>query len=253
MLEKICPVCHKAFYNSHKNVKTCSKKCGQILRYLHKKDKFEKKFIENLKQRHPDISYISGYKMQHRDNRQNIKILVQCKQTGIRYYVYDSHLRKKNWQCSICNPGSKRADIFPDDVQKYEMLNQKIKPIIFYPCKFCGKAFEQYNGSHFCSTKCRKKNKNWIKRQNKEVRIKKAKENGQYDRSITLAKLYKRDHGVCYLCGKHLILNNDYNRFDAPTIDHVIPIAKGGTNTWGNVKLACRDCNVKKGTKLLIC
>src|SRR5699024_5946170 len=136
MLEKICPVCHKAFYNSHENVKTCSKKCGQILRYLHKKDKFEKKFIENLKQRHPDISYISGYKMQHRDNRQNIKILVQCKQTGIRYYVYDSHLRKKNWQCSICNPDSKRADIFPDDVQKYEMLNQKIKPIIFYPCKF---------------------------------------------------------------------------------------------------------------------
>lgn len=96
MLEKICPVCHKAFYNSHKKVKTCSKKCGSILRFKNKEKKLEQVFIKNLEQRHPDISYISGYGMQHRNNRRNTKILVQCKKTGIRYYVYDSHLRKKN-------------------------------------------------------------------------------------------------------------------------------------------------------------
>lgn len=249
-MKKICPVCHKTFYNSHKKVKTCSKKCGSILRFKNKEKELEQAFIKNLEQRHPDISYISGYKMQHRDVRKNIKVLVQCNQTGIRFYMYDSRLRTKNWQCSICNPNASHVSIFPDDIRKYKMLNHKAKPIVFYPCEFCGKGFEQHNGSHFCSSKCRKKNKNLEKHRKKENRTKKAKENGKYDNSITLVKVYEHDHGICYLCGKHLTLNDDYNRSDAPTIEHVIPIAKGGTHTWDNVKLACRDCNVKKGTKL---
>lgn len=249
-MEKICPVCHKTFYNNHKNVKTCSRKCGSILRFHNKEKKLRKRFIENLEQRHPDISYISGYRTQERNHRKNIIILVRCNKTGIRYYVYDSHLRKKNWQCSICNPGSTHADIFPDDTLKYKMLNQKTELIIFYPCKYCGRSFEQHKGKQFCSDKCKRKWTNRLKEKKRSIRTKRAKNNGEYDTSITLAKLYKRDNGVCYLCGKHLTLTDNYNRPYAPTIDHIIPIAKGGTNTWDNVKLACRNCNVKKGTKI---
>lgn len=250
-MKKICSVCHKAFYNSHENVKTCSKKCGSILRFKNKEKKLEQAFIKNLEQRHPDISYISGYKMQHRSDRRNLKILVKCKITDIRFYVYDSHLRKKKWKCSICNPSSTHLDIFPDDLWKYQLLNQHIQTITFFPCQYCGRAFEQHNKSCFCSEECRRKYKNLSKQRKKDDRTKQAKKNGNYDKSITLAKVYKRDRGVCYICGKHLILNDDYNRLDAPTIEHVVPICRGGTHTWGNVRLACRACNNAKGTKLL--
>lgn len=125
------------------------------------------------------------------------------------------------------------------------------KAIKFLQCEYCGRTFEQHYGNCFCSEKCRKKQYNLRKRRKRSVRTKQAKRNGNYDKSITLAKVYKRDHGVCYICGKHLILNDDYNRSGAPTIEHVVPICKGGTHTWDNVRLACRACNIAKGTKLL--
>lgn len=35
------------------------------------------------------------------------------------------------------------------------------------------------------------------------------------------------------------------------TIDHYIPISKGGSNTWDNVWPLCLPCNMKKGNRLL--
>ena len=44
----------------------------------------------------------------------------------------------------------------------------------------------------------------------------------------------------CYLCGEI-----------ADTIDHVIPISRGGTNDIENLRPACYDCNMRKGSKTL--
>lgn len=45
----------------------------------------------------------------------------------------------------------------------------------------------------------------------------------------------------CYLCKKSLS--------DGYHIDHFIPLAKGGTNDPGNLRLACPHCNLSKGAK----
>ena len=34
-----------------------------------------------------------------------------------------------------------------------------------------------------------------------------------------------------------------------PSIDHVVPLSKGGTHTWDNVHLAHKRCNMVKGNK----
>lgn len=85
-----------------------------------------------------------------------------------------------------------------------------------------------------------------------------AQNNGKYDEDITLWKLYERDCGICYLCGKKCDLT-DYKKnqkgyFIAgknyPSIEHVIPLARGGTHSWDNIMLACMDCNRKKHDKI---
>lgn len=44
----------------------------------------------------------------------------------------------------------------------------------------------------------------------------------------------------CYYCNRKL---DDTNR----TIDHKIPLARGGANTPANKVLACQSCNIQKG------
>ena len=45
----------------------------------------------------------------------------------------------------------------------------------------------------------------------------------------------------CYLCGKRKKL----------TVDHFIPLSKGGTNYIDNIRPACLSCNCSKGSKVL--
>lgn len=75
----------------------------------------------------------------------------------------------------------------------------------------------------------------------------------EFDRSITLTKLTERDGAKCYICGKEC--DPDDRRWgsfgpDYPTIDCVVPLSKGGTFTWDNVRIACGECNcVRKGSR----
>lgn len=72
----------------------------------------------------------------------------------------------------------------------------------------------------------------------------------EYDVSVTINKVIKRDRGICQICGKpvdagdykHGKIGNLY-----PTIDHIIPLSLGGGHVWDNVQLAHMYCNAKKG------
>lgn len=48
-------------------------------------------------------------------------------------------------------------------------------------------------------------------------------------------KILHRDDFTCYYCKR-----------EATTVDHVIPISKGGTNEESNLVAACKTCNSAK-------
>ena len=61
---------------------------------------------------------------------------------------------------------------------------------------------------------------------------------------LTNKNLFARDRHMCLYCGDFL--------YDCElTRDHVIPVSRGGTDTWENVVTACRVCNHRKADKLL--
>ncbi|MCG0679858.1 hypothetical protein IMAU70100_01054 [Lactiplantibacillus plantarum] len=248
MYTKKCLICEKEFETPLKSTMTCSKSCASIWRYQKNRKAEDAKVAAHIESKHPEIKYISGHKPHHAGDWKSPRILLKCVRTGIRFYAYESAVRRNDWECYICHPHS-HAEIYEEDVAKWnDMINSK--PIFFKQCKWCGKTFETTSKFRcYCSKKCGKEKKNQYHTEKKSKRYERAKKNGKYE-IISLQRLYVRDKGKCYLCGKHLVLNEDYNRTDAPTIEHVIPICKGGTNTWDNVKLACRKCNDEKGTKI---
>lgn len=63
---------------------------------------------------------------------------------------------------------------------------------------------------------------------------------------VTLPKLVERDGLNCAICGLPCLYYGNYLAPLYPTIDHIVPISKGGGHTWDNVQVAHRLCNIKK-------
>jgi len=78
----------------------------------------------------------------------------------------------------------------------------------------------------------------WIDIQKDEKHVAREREKA---RALRRSGWWKQqlDIGICHYCGKRV-------GGDALTLDHVVPVARGGCSNKGNVVPACQDCNQKK-------
>jgi len=53
----------------------------------------------------------------------------------------------------------------------------------------------------------------------------------------------KRSKGICHHCGRKFPVRE-------LTMDHLVPIARGGKSTKGNVVPSCKNCNTEKKVHL---
>ena len=67
---------------------------------------------------------------------------------------------------------------------------------------------------------------------------------------ISADVLIERDGNVCHICLTEIDLSLARNNRFGATIDHVIPVSKGGADTLENMKLAHWICNIKKGNRV---
>jgi 5-methylcytosine-specific restriction endonuclease McrA len=72
-------------------------------------------------------------------------------------------------------------------------------------------------------------------------RAREAAAQGQHTKE-DVQRQYQAQKGKCYWCGKDV--SNVYH------LDHVIPLAKGGSNGPENLVIACPSCNLSKRDKL---
>jgi len=64
-------------------------------------------------------------------------------------------------------------------------------------------------------------------------------------RELRASQWWKRrcSSGVCHYCGEQVGAK-------ALTMDHLVPIIRGGVSTKGNLVPACKDCNNRKKSDL---
>ncbi len=63
-----------------------------------------------------------------------------------------------------------------------------------------------------------------------------------YAAPLTNPVLFARDDYLCLYCGQSFSPRN-------LTRDHIVPVSRGGSNTWNNVASACRACNQRKNNR----
>ena len=57
------------------------------------------------------------------------------------------------------------------------------------------------------------------------------------------SNVYLRDNGQCQYCGVAVSRSES-------TLDHVLPVSKGGKSVWENCTTACAPCNASKSDKV---
>lgn len=175
-------------------------------------------------------------------------------------------IRKGHVVCDVCvkNKQEIRERLREEEQRKAKERADEQKRQRFWACEFDQISMKQCpvcrgmfvsNRRRYCSDECAKTVAN---QKGRDRRLRKIK-NAMIDSSITLDGLIKRDGNICYLCGcecdRSDLWVNDNGIMIAgdsyPSIDHVIPLAKGGLHEWSNVKLAHRRCNYLKRDKII--
>ena len=71
----------------------------------------------------------------------------------------------------------------------------------------------------------------------------------RFRRQVTNTFLFARDGYRCQYCAR---ASHELRPRESLTRDHVVPISRGGLNTWTNVVTACSSCNTRKANHLLV-
>lgn len=68
---------------------------------------------------------------------------------------------------------------------------------------------------------------------------------------VVPAEIFDRDGWRCQFCRCKVKKPTSRGGLKEATIDHIIPLSRGGSHTEANVQAACRMCNSKKNNKLI--
>lgn len=74
----------------------------------------------------------------------------------------------------------------------------------------------------------------------------------EHERGITVIALRKRQGDNCCYCGVEMDFQRGSKGAISPfraTLEHILPISRGGGHTWQNAALACHACNTSKNNK----
>ncbi len=197
-----------------------------------------------------------------RVNNGESRITIKCTTCGNVKTLFSSTLRKShNGYCDICRKSENEKRLLNERLDRQEAKgrekrhNRKIIQLSLPMCTKCGMLIPK--GHTVCEVcKHDKLKENYRK---KDVKRRAKLREVKRDKDITLRKLYERDNGICYLCGR-VCEWSDSEYIDGafvvggsyPTVEHIKPISFGGTDTWDNIKLACHYCNSKKGNRIAI-
>ena len=109
-------------------------------------------------------------------------------------------------------------------------------------CPMCGETFLAVVAPRqiYCSVRCQWRAVNAGNHRSRARRF------GVPYEHISRRRVFERDGYRCHICGRRTRRSSRPMSPRYPTIDHLVPIAAGGSHTYDNVACACHRCNQQK-------
>lgn len=115
-------------------------------------------------------------------------------------------------------------------------------------CRVCGTAFVTLNVGITCSGGCQRQHEASMKREHEHRR--RARQKAAFVSPVYRLTVYTRDSWMCQLCGLAIDRQAVSPHPLSASIDHVIPLSKGGTHEPSNVQASHLLCNALKGDRV---
>lgn len=116
-------------------------------------------------------------------------------------------------------------------------------------CPMCAEPFTADSRSEWYCPACRPMGKKEARHHARARR--RARERGAFVERVYRKVVFERDGWRCRLCGKPVEKAAEVPDANAPTLDHIIPLAVGGAHSYANVQLAHFLCNSYKSAATL--
>ncbi len=181
----------------------------------------------------------------------------QCERCGTGYTTR-RHVNASRYCSDYCRRGgpSPRWRRAQDKLTAAATGSRGYRVIISGYCLTCGNAYTQRATSHSnvrssqrcCSTSCHLTHIGKVARATR-LRGKsrrRARQHGAFVADVDHLKVFEADGWKCHLCGKTIRQDLPPHHRMGPTIDHIVPISRGGTHEPSNVRAAHRKCNSSK-------
>lgn len=195
-----------------------------------------------------DMECAHAYRMWRNGNsskpwpRVSFEVTLTCRDCGETWTRRgNSATMRPQPRCRDCREAERRAKAEARDRER------AYRPrFIAGVCLRCGDAFvmdrQQFdNGNRYCSKQCSKRASHDRRR---------ARKRGAYVEDVRRAEVFARDNYTCHICGKPLAMGETAPHPKSPTIDHLWPLALGGTHEPSNVRAAHFLCNSRRGDRV---
>lgn len=214
---RTCEICGGTYDATWRGQRTCSRGCGWELRQQEGKVA-EARTVANGWAKawavHPGECRLCGQ-------------LFVARARNRRSYCYDhtaEDIKRDQWR--------------RDNARVSELLHQQ--PGFKRTCLHCGAEFTtRHTLKIYCTQRC-------SKRARKRDR-QRARRAGVAYSYVSRAKVCARDRWMCGLCGCKVDRMLAYPDDMCASLDHIVPMSRGGPHEYDNVQLAHLRCNINKG------
>ena len=179
---------------------------------------------------------------------------------------------KDLWFRSAKSGRRRRARLQERVLRDLDSAGNEVRHWVAGPCAECGELFvgadHPWRPAAYCSQACagqrfRRENPEKTKAYARAYRkrhpekffhqgkpYKRARHYGVAYEYVSPESIFERDGYRCGICGELTERDEVVPQPNAPTMDHIVPMSKGGPHLAVNIQCACFICNCRKGARM---